>query len=205
MPRRRATGGGWRGPSGGVAPSPVTLPSRAPSRRRPRLPALARSPPRPGRSPRRRHRPRRSDPRPRRGGAGGGPGGPRPRRVALAPTAPPSDWPDAEAGPWFKPRAGPSGRVPARPRWPLGPAPSAAPPPPAPRSPRAALARLRPVTGAGRSGGAGRYPPSGSPAQAGVLSGCPVRNETVKGERTLKKNDHFLVGKCQKEYKTLDP
>lgn len=59
----------------------------------------------------------------------------------------------------FKPRAGPGARVPARPRWPLGPAPSAAPPPPAPRSPRAALGRLRRASrGAERPGVGGKGP-----------------------------------------------
>lgn len=89
------------------------------------------------------------------GAAGGGAAGAGPRSFAHKepPSRPPRPLIGREPGRGlrFKPRAGPGARVPARPRWPLGPRPRP-PRPPAPRSPRAALVRLRRAPG----GGAGK-------------------------------------------------
>lgn len=144
-----------QGPHRLPGPPPTPEPSRGP-RRRTKARAQPRSSPgspRPRRPRHRRGRGRREG-RGRQGGAAGGGAAQRPQWVAVAPAAPPADWPGAGAEPLVQTTGGawsPSSRAAA---LAVGPAPSAAPPPAAPRSPRAAPVRLRwpPEGGASRAG-----------------------------------------------------
>lgn len=100
-------------------------------------------------------------------GAGRGGAAPRPQRVVLAPAAPRADWPSAGAGPPVQTAGGAWRAVPARPRWPLGPAPW----PPRPLPLPGLRARLQRAC-AGSGGGAWRERIGKRGGSAGASEPC---------------------------------